>query len=146
MILQFHLGAKTLALLQREFNIPLKWQQVLQDLEEQDLNREALKKLLDDWFGDGNRQVRTAIEQAAAIVFYRVQVEASLGSGLVLGGFARGGFARVRPCFECSARARCAGVSGTNLLNGSEQNHIEWQREENEKNQKLLGLNTQNKV
>jgi regulator of replication initiation timing len=71
--LQFHLGAKTLALLQDEFNIPLKWQQTLQGLEEQDLNKEALGKLLDDWFGDGNRQVRTAIEQAAAIVFYRDQ-------------------------------------------------------------------------
>ena len=71
--LQFHLGTETLALLQREFNIPHKWQQVLQELEEQDVDREALKDLLDGWFGDGNRQVRTAIEQAAAIVFYRHQ-------------------------------------------------------------------------
>ena len=50
-----------------------EWQQVLQELEEQDVDKEALKELLDGWFGDGNQQVRTAIEQAAAIVFYRHQ-------------------------------------------------------------------------
>ena len=71
--LQFHLGDETLALLQEQFNIPQKWQQVLQETEEQDLDKETLTKLLDGWFGDGNQQVRTAIEQASAIVFYRHQ-------------------------------------------------------------------------
>ena len=71
--LRFQLGAETLALLQAEFKIPTKWQQALADLEEQELNKAELKSLLDGWFGDKNRQVRTAIEQAAAIVFYRHQ-------------------------------------------------------------------------
>ncbi len=71
--LRFHLGTETGALLQAEFNIPKKWQQVLEELEEQDLGKTALATLLDDWFGEGNRQVRTAIEQAAAIVYYRHQ-------------------------------------------------------------------------
>ncbi len=71
--LQFHLGAETSAFLQAEFNIPKTWQQVLEGLEEQDLDKTALGTLLEGWFGDGNQQVRTAIEQAAAIVFYRRQ-------------------------------------------------------------------------
>ena len=71
--LRFHLGTETGALLQAEFNIPKKWQQILEELEEQDLGKTALATLLDDWFGEGNRQVRTAIEQAAAIVYYRHQ-------------------------------------------------------------------------
>ncbi len=71
--LQFHLGTETLALLQTQFNIPHKWQRVLQELEEQDLDRKTLNELLGNWFGDRNGQVRTAIEQAAAIVFYRHQ-------------------------------------------------------------------------
>ena len=71
--MRFRLGAETLALLQAEFNIPQKWQQVLEELEEQELGKTALATLLDDWFGEGNRQVRTAIEQAAAIVYYRHQ-------------------------------------------------------------------------
>ena len=33
----------------------------------------SLATMLQEWFGDGNRQVRTAIEQAAAIVYYRHQ-------------------------------------------------------------------------
>ncbi len=71
--LQFHLGAETLAFLQSEFNIPQTWQQVLEELEEQDLDKTSLGTLLDSWFGEGNQQVRTAIEQAAAIVYYRHQ-------------------------------------------------------------------------
>jgi hypothetical protein len=71
--LRFRLGAETLALLQAEFNIPQKWQQVLEELDEQELGKTALATLLDDWFGEGNRQVRTATEQAAAIVYYRHQ-------------------------------------------------------------------------
>lgn len=71
--LRFQLNAETLALLQAEFTIPKKWQQVLARLEEQELGRTELEILLDRWFGDKNRQVRTSIEQAAAIVYYRHQ-------------------------------------------------------------------------
>ena len=71
--LRFQLNAETLALLQAEFNIPKKWQEVLAGLEEQELGRTELGTLLDSWFGDKNRQVRTTIEQAAAIVYYRHQ-------------------------------------------------------------------------
>ena len=71
--LRFRLSAETLALLQTEFNLPHKWQQVLEELEEQELCKTSLATLLDEWFGDGNRQVRTAIEHAAAIVSYRHQ-------------------------------------------------------------------------
>jgi len=71
--LRFQLGAETLTLLQNEFNIPQKWQQALAELGEQDLGKTALATLFQEWFGDGNRQVRTAIEQAAAIVYYRHQ-------------------------------------------------------------------------
>jgi len=72
--LRFQLNAETLALLQAEFKIPKKWQEVLAGLEDQELSRTELGTLLDGWFGDKNRQVRTAIEQAAAIVFYRHQI------------------------------------------------------------------------
>ena len=71
--LRFQLGPETLKLLQAEFNVPHKWQQALEDLGEQELDKVALATLLEAWFGDGNRQVRTAIEQAAAIVSYRHQ-------------------------------------------------------------------------
>ncbi len=71
--LRFQLNAETLALLRSEFNIPQKWQQVLEETEDQELSQAELDALLDGWFGDGNRQVRTAIEQAAAIVYYRHQ-------------------------------------------------------------------------
>jgi hypothetical protein len=71
--LRFRLSAETLALLQTEFNLPHKWQQVLEELEEQELSKTSLATLLDEWFGAGNRQVRTAIEHAAAIVSYRHQ-------------------------------------------------------------------------
>lgn len=71
--LRFRLGAETLRLLQTEFDIPQKWQQALVAVGEADFDQDALTKLLDEWFGDGNRQVRTAIEQAAAIVDYRHQ-------------------------------------------------------------------------
>jgi uncharacterized protein YoxC len=71
--LRFQLNAETLTLLQAEFKIPKKWQEVLAGCEDQELSRTELGTLLDSWFGDKNRQVRTAIEQAAAIVFYRHQ-------------------------------------------------------------------------
>jgi hypothetical protein len=69
----FRLGQETLRLLQAEFDIPQKWQRALAAVGEAEFNQASLTKLLDDWFGDGNQQVRTAIEQAAAIVYYRHQ-------------------------------------------------------------------------
>jgi len=71
--LRFRLGAETLELLRSEFDIPLKWQLALEQLGEGQLDRTALTAMLDDWFGDGNGQVRTAIQHAAAIVYYRHQ-------------------------------------------------------------------------
>jgi hypothetical protein len=70
---RFRLGEKTLALLRVEFDIPVKWQHALEQLGEVQLNRTALAAMLDDWFGSGNQQVRTAIQHAAAIVYYRHQ-------------------------------------------------------------------------
>lgn len=71
---RFRIGAQTRALLQSEFlSIPQKWQQSLADLGEVDYCAEDFKVLLDGWFGEGNKQLRTAIEQAAAIVYYRHQ-------------------------------------------------------------------------
>ncbi len=71
--LRFQLGEETLGLLQAEFDIPQKWQQALEAFGEVELGKTALATLLEEWFGDGKGQVRTAIEQAAAIVYYRHQ-------------------------------------------------------------------------
>ncbi len=71
--LRFRLGEETLCLLRSEFDIPRKWQRALEQLGEDQFNRTALTTLLDDWFGNRNQQVRTAIEHAAAIVYYRHQ-------------------------------------------------------------------------
>jgi hypothetical protein len=71
--LRFRLGEETLSLLQAEFGIPRKWQLAIEHLGEVQLDRTMLTALLDDWFGKGNQQVRTAIEHAAAIVYYRHQ-------------------------------------------------------------------------
>jgi hypothetical protein len=71
--LRFRLGEETLSLLQAEFGIPRKWQLAIEHLGEVQLDRTTLTALLDDWFGKGNQQVRTAIEHAAAIVYYRHQ-------------------------------------------------------------------------
>ncbi len=71
--LRFRLGEETLALLRAEFDIPAKWQHALEQLGEVQLNRTTLTAMLDDWFGSGNQQVRTAIQHAAAIVYYRHQ-------------------------------------------------------------------------
>jgi hypothetical protein len=62
-----------LALLRTEFNIPNKWQQVIDDVGEIQFDRQSLAALLDGWFDSGNQQVRTAIEHATAIVYYRQQ-------------------------------------------------------------------------
>ena len=71
---RFRLGSETLALLQAEFlPLPEKWRAKLAALGEVDLASSELKNLLDEWFGDRNQQLRTALEQAAAIVYYRHQ-------------------------------------------------------------------------
>ena len=71
--LQFRLGQDTLKLLETEFSIPEKWQPKLAGLGEVEFAAPEFKTLLDDWFGEGNRQLRTAIEHASAIVYYRHQ-------------------------------------------------------------------------
>jgi len=71
--LRFQLGAETLDLLRTEFDIPKKWQQAIDELGHVECGKTALALLLQEWFGDGNQQVRIAIEQAAAIVYYRHQ-------------------------------------------------------------------------
>ena len=71
--LRFQLGEETLDLLQTEFDIPKKWQRTIKELGEAQFDQGSLATMLQEWFGDGNQQVRTAIEQAGAIVYYRHQ-------------------------------------------------------------------------
>lgn len=71
--LHFRLGPETLGLLTTEFTIPEKWQQKIAQLGDAQFTATEFKALLNDWFGERNAQLRTAIEQAAAIVFYRHQ-------------------------------------------------------------------------
>jgi len=71
--LRFQFGQETLELLRSEFNLPKKWQRTIKEIGHAQFDQESLGALLQKWFGDGNRQVRTAIEQAAAIVYYRHQ-------------------------------------------------------------------------
>lgn len=71
--LQFRFGQETLKLLQTEFSIPEKWQQKIAALGEVEFAASEFKTLLDDWFGERNGQLRTAIEHASAIVYYHHQ-------------------------------------------------------------------------
>ena len=71
--LQFRLGSETLKLLATEFSISQKWQQQIAELGEVQFAATEFKTLLDGWFGERYGQLRTAIEQAAAIVAYRHQ-------------------------------------------------------------------------
>jgi hypothetical protein len=71
--LRFRMDQETRDLLASAFTVPKKWQPVIGAVGEQEFDRASLKTLLDDWFGDGNVQLRTAIEQASAIVYYRHQ-------------------------------------------------------------------------
>jgi len=71
--LRFQLGQETLGLLRTEFDIPTKWQHTIEEIGDAQFDQDSLGVLLQEWFGNGNRQVRTAIEQAAAIVYYRHQ-------------------------------------------------------------------------
>ena len=71
---RFRLCAETLTLLQAEFlPLPEKWRAKLAALGEVELSSPQVKRLLDEWFGNRNQQLRTALEQAAAIVYYRHQ-------------------------------------------------------------------------
>ena len=71
--LRFQFGEETLYLLRTEFDIPKKWQRAIEEIGNVECGKTALALLLQEWFGNGNRQVRIAIEQAAAIVYYRHQ-------------------------------------------------------------------------
>jgi len=72
--LRFHLGEATRQLLTSEcLDVPEKWQQALAAVGEREFSWSELEALLNEWFGKGNQQLRTAIEQAAAIVYYRRQ-------------------------------------------------------------------------
>jgi hypothetical protein len=84
--LHFRFGEKMLELLKAEFEIPAKWRQQIADLGEVELTSPELKTLLDDWFGECNRSLRTAIEHAAAIVYYRHQSSVPVVRTLVCDG------------------------------------------------------------
>ena len=71
--LQFRFGEATCQLLQDEFSLPRKWSEAIAALGEVEVSETTLKLLLEGWFGQRNQQLRTAIEHAAAIVFYRQQ-------------------------------------------------------------------------
>ena len=71
--LQFQCDAETLELLASEFQLPDTWRLKLTALGEVTMTSSQLKTLFDDWFGSGHKQLRAAMEQAAAIVFYRHQ-------------------------------------------------------------------------
>jgi hypothetical protein len=71
--LHFQFGEETLDLLRTEFDIPKKWQRAIEELGNVECGKTSLALLLQEWFGNGNQQVRIAIEQAAAIVYYRHQ-------------------------------------------------------------------------
>jgi len=82
--LRFRFNAETLQLLQDALAIPVKWQTSIAALgEDVEFGAEALQELLDDWFGERNKQTRTSIEQAAAIVYYRRQTSVPVVATLV---------------------------------------------------------------
>jgi len=81
--LHFQFGQETLSLLRTEFDIPTKWQRTIEELGDAQFDQDSLGALLQEWFGDGNRQVRTAIEQAAAIVYYRHQTSVPIVETIV---------------------------------------------------------------
>lgn len=85
--LRFRFGRETLDLLEREFpTVPDKWRSRLSELGEEVYSHSSLKTLLDGWFGDGNLQLRTAIEHAAAIAYYRQQSSVPVVETLVCDG------------------------------------------------------------
>lgn len=72
--LQFRLSPETLQLLQTEFSLPKKWRQKIADLGEVDFAAPDFKTLLDDWFGERNKQLRTAIEHASRLFTIAIRV------------------------------------------------------------------------
>ena len=72
--LKFLLNGETLKLLEQEFNLPKKWYERLAALGEQTYDGKSLKQMLDSWFDDRNQQLRTSIEHAMAIMYYRHQM------------------------------------------------------------------------
>ena len=82
--LRFRFSTKTLELLQAELKIPVKWQSSIAALgEDIEFDAESLKTLLDGWFGERNQQTRSAIEQAAATVYYQQQTTVPVVETLV---------------------------------------------------------------
>lgn len=82
--LRFRLNAETRQLLREELTIPVKWQESLAALgADVEFDAGTWKTLLDGWFGERSRQTRTAIEQAAAIVYYRHQSSVAVVQTLV---------------------------------------------------------------
>jgi hypothetical protein len=81
--LRFRCNAETLQLLREEFTIPVTWQRKIEALGDVEFTAADWKTLLDGWFGERNRQTRTAIEQAAAIVYYRHQSSVAVVQTLV---------------------------------------------------------------
>jgi hypothetical protein len=71
--LRFRFGERTCRLLEDKFLLPMKWSEEIAALGEVEVSETTLKLLLDGWFGRRNQQTRTAIEHAAAIVYYRQQ-------------------------------------------------------------------------
>ena len=82
--LRFRFNEETRRLLRETLVIPAKWQESIAALgEDVVFDAKALKTLLDGWFGERNQQTRTAIEQAAAIVYYRGQTNVPVVQTLV---------------------------------------------------------------
>jgi hypothetical protein len=71
--LRFLFGEATCQLLRDEFSLPKKWSEEIAALGKVEVSETTLKLLLDGWFGERNIQARTAIEHAAATIFYRQQ-------------------------------------------------------------------------
>jgi hypothetical protein len=82
--LRFRCNAETRQLLREEFAIPVKWQESIAALgADVEFDAGTWKTLLDGWFGERNRPTRTAIEHAAAIVYYRHQCSVAVVRTLV---------------------------------------------------------------
>ena len=81
--MRFSFGEATQRLLKDEFSTPKKCLADIADLGEGECGETALKLLLDGWFGKRNKQVRTAIEHAGTIAFYRQQWLVSVVQTLV---------------------------------------------------------------
>lgn len=84
-------NSQTLELLDREFTIPGKWREQVQSLMDEHggdgvFEAAAVKPILDGWFDGRCQQTRTAIEQAAAIVYYHGQTRVPVIDLLVCDG------------------------------------------------------------